>query len=93
MHMQVYKLCPQVLLPVLPHLDGELRTPVESHRIAAVQLLGKLLALPGSTIAEDHPELFDALLQRCKDAKVRGRVSAAVSVHLCHENRRVWGAS
>lgn len=79
---QVYKLCPQVLLPVLPHLDGELRTPVESHRIAAVQLLGKLLALPGSTIAEDHPELFDALLQRCKDAKGPVRV---VALHTCSD--------
>ena len=76
--MQLYKICPQVLLPVLPHLGNELHVDDESHRTAAVKLLGKLLALPGSTMATEYPELLASLLLRCKDLKVRMNANEAM---------------
>ena len=67
----MYKACPQTLLPVLPLLAHELQLEDESHRLDAIELLGKLLALPGSDLDEQHGYLFEEFLRRCKDQKVR----------------------
>ena len=69
--VQLYVVCPQVLLPVLPHVGNELHMDAEANRLAAVDLLGRLFALPGSDMDAKYPELFTCLLLRCKDQKVR----------------------
>lgn len=58
------------MLPVLPKLAAELQVDQEPKRLAALQLLGKLLALPGSDLDVTYAELFKEFLRRACDQKV-----------------------
>ena len=66
----MYRICPQTLLPVLPHLSSELQAEDETKRTAVTELLGRLFALPGCDMDVAYPELFDGFLRRCSDQKV-----------------------
>lgn len=69
--VQLYQVVPQVLLPVLPHLSLELQVDSDTKRGAAVELLGRLFAQPGSSeILADYSDLFRDLLKRLHDQKV-----------------------
>lgn len=86
---QLYRTCPQVLLPVLPRLGSELHVDSDDKRTAAVNLLGRLFTVPGSDMASQHPQLFDALLLRCKDQKVQQPCCPCLLVSGCAYNARL----
>ena len=71
----MYKSCPQTLLPVLPHLESELRTEDTAKRVAAVQLLGSLFGQGGSDFDTMYAQLFAEFLRRFRDISVRDRHS------------------
>lgn len=58
------------MLPVLPKLASELQLDQESKRLAALELLGRLLPLPGSDLDLAYPGLFEEFLKRACDQKV-----------------------
>ena len=58
------------MLPVLPKLASELQLDQESKRLAALELLGRLLSLPGSDLDVTYTELFGEFLKRACDQKV-----------------------
>ena len=68
--MQVYQLCPQTLLPVLPRLAEELHADDAKQRSAATSLVGSLFSLEGSDLTSAYADLFDALLKRLEDREV-----------------------
>ena len=70
-YRQVYKRCPQTLLPVLPHLESELRIEDTAKRVAAVQLLGSLFGQGGSDLDTIYAQLFAEFLRRFRDVSVR----------------------
>ncbi len=70
-YQQVYKSCPQTLLPVLPHLESELRIEDTAKRVAAVQLLGSLFGQGGSDLDTSYTQLFGEFLRRFRDVSVR----------------------
>ena len=59
------------MLPVLPKLASELQVDQESKRLAALELLGRLLSLPGSDLDVTYAELFQEFLKRACDQKVQ----------------------
>lgn len=61
------------MLPVLPKLASELQVDQESKRLAALELLGRLLSLPGSDLDVTYAELFQEFLKRACDQKVRSQ--------------------
>ena len=69
--LQVYQVCPQTLLPVLPRLAEELHADDAKQRAGAVGLVGSLFSLPGSDLITSYSDLFDALLKRLEDREVR----------------------
>ena len=62
--MQLYACAPQILLPILPHVGGELDAEEERRRKDAIQLVAQLMMAPGSDVAEQHPSLLDRFLKR-----------------------------
>lgn len=69
--MQVYRICPQALLPVVPHLENELQADEDAKRLAAVELVGRLFALPGSDMDAQYASLFSEFVRRFRDLKAR----------------------
>ena len=69
--VQIYRVSPQTMLPVLPKLASELQVDQESKRLAALELLGRLLSLPGSDLDLTYAELFQEFLKRACDQKVK----------------------
>ena len=69
--VQVQRICPQVLLPVLPHLKAELGCRDEARRSAATGTVGCMLATLGSDLEGRYDDLLEAFLQRCFDNKVK----------------------
>lgn len=75
--LQLYRAAPQIMLPVLPHLQPSLQVESEERRLDAVDLICKLLTHPGAhTIVEDYRSLPQAVLRRLNDKspEVRLRV-------------------
>jgi hypothetical protein len=75
--LQLYRAAPQIMLPVLPHLQPSLQVESEERRLDAVDLICKLLTHPGAhTILEDYRSLPQAILRRLNDKspEVRLRV-------------------
>ncbi len=68
--LQVYQVCPQTLLPVLPRLAEELHADDAKQRAGAASLVGSLFSLPGSDLATSYADLFDALLKRLENREV-----------------------
>ena len=81
--MQVYKSSPQTLLPVLPHLESELRVDDKTKRVAAVQLLGSLFGQGGSDLDTMYQQLFEEFLRRFRDISVRGVQNIIIYPHCC----------
>lgn len=75
--LQVYQAAPQIMLPVIPHLQPGLQVESEERRLDSVDLICKLLTQPGGhSLVTDYPQLTDAVLSRLGDrsADVRMRV-------------------
>ena len=89
--LQVYQVCPQTLLPVLPRLAEELHADDAKQRAGAASLVGSLFSLPGSDLATSYADLFDALLKRLEDREVSPNKLLAQSV-LYHLSRllQLW---
>ncbi|XP_030933146.1 sister chromatid cohesion protein PDS5 homolog A isoform X2 [Quercus lobata] len=73
---QVFQCAPQILLAVIPNLTHELLTDQVDVRIKAVNLVGKLFALPKRHVAQHYRDLFLEFLKRFSDKSVEVRVSA-----------------
>ena len=74
---ELYAVSPDILLPVLPNLAVELQVDHEGKRLAAAELVGLLLALPGGhSMATDYKGLFTDFLTRFRDksSKIRLKV-------------------
>ncbi|KAK4572850.1 hypothetical protein RGQ29_031022 [Quercus rubra] len=73
---QIFQCAPQMLLAVIPNLTHELLTDQVDVRIKAVNLVGKLFALPKRHVAQHYRDLFLEFLKRFSDKSVEVRVSA-----------------
>lgn len=79
--LEVYRAAPQIMLPVLPHLQPSLQVDSEERRLDAVDLICKILTHPGAhAILEDYRTLPQAVLRRLNDRspEVRLRVLSHV---------------
>jgi sister-chromatid-cohesion protein PDS5 len=75
---EIYAVSPEILLPVLPNLAVELQIDHEGKRLAAAELVGLLLALPGGHgMATDYWGLFQDFLTRFRDKSAKVRVKVA----------------
>ena len=99
--MQVYRTCPQALLPVLPHLEIELQADEDAKRLAAVGLVGRLFSVPGSDMDAQYAGLFGEFVRRFRDLKARlsttcscpGRARERDSMSVCHHGKRCCSAA
>ncbi len=71
MCVQIYQVSPSMLLPVMPHIMSDLTAKEDAKRLSALELLGKLYALPDFKIHNDFPELFKEFVRRSKDQQAR----------------------
>lgn len=75
---ELYAVSPDILLPVLPNLAVELQVDHEGKRLAAAELVGLLLALPGGhSMATDYKGLFMDFLTRFRDKSSKIRLKVA----------------
>ncbi|KAK7321020.1 hypothetical protein VNO77_31092 [Canavalia gladiata] len=73
---EVFQCAPQMLLAVIPSLIKELLAEQVEVRIKAVNLIGKLVALPEHHVAQKYHDLFVEFLKRFSDKSVDVRISA-----------------
>ena len=66
---QVYLAAPRMLLPVMPHLLGELGAPDDQRRLAALELAGRL-AREEPRLEEHFPEVLQEFVRRARDQQV-----------------------
>ncbi|KAA8538477.1 hypothetical protein F0562_027977 [Nyssa sinensis] len=67
---------PRMLFAVIPNLTQELLTDQVDVRIKAINLIGRLFALPGHHIAQEYRHLFIEFLKRFSDKSAEVRLSA-----------------
>lgn len=80
MLVQIYQVSPSTLLPVMPHIMSDLTAKEDAKRLSALELLGKLYALPNSNMHSDFPELFKEFVRRSKDQQASLLLSRSCSV-------------
>ncbi|KAH9325840.1 hypothetical protein KI387_006018, partial [Taxus chinensis] len=80
---EIYQCAPQMLLAVIPNLTQEVLTDQVEIRLKAVQLLGRLFALPGRHVAQEYHQLFAEFLKRFSDKTVEIRLSAVECAKEC----------
>uniref|UniRef100_A0A5B7BL44 Uncharacterized protein n=1 Tax=Davidia involucrata TaxID=16924 RepID=A0A5B7BL44_DAVIN len=73
---EISQCAPQMLFAVIPNLTQELLTDQVDVRIKAINLIGRLLALPGHHIAQEYRHLFIEFLKRFSDKSAEVRLSA-----------------
>ncbi|KAK7301356.1 hypothetical protein RJT34_12219 [Clitoria ternatea] len=73
---EVFQCAPQMLLAVIPNLIEELLADQVEVRIKAVNLVGKLFALPEHHAAQKYHNLFVEFLKRFSDKSVDVRIRA-----------------
>ncbi|XP_046671895.1 sister chromatid cohesion protein PDS5 homolog B isoform X2 [Homalodisca vitripennis] len=71
---ELNKICPSVLLAVLPQLECKLKSNQESERLGAVALLARMFSEKDSTLAKHHSQLWRAFLGRFNDISVSIRI-------------------
>ncbi|KAK9935847.1 hypothetical protein M0R45_012722 [Rubus argutus] len=79
----VYRSAPQIVSAVVPYLTGELLTDQLDTRLKAVNLVGDLFSLPGSTISEPFQPIFSEFLKRLTDRVVDVRMLVLEHVKSC----------
>jgi sister-chromatid-cohesion protein PDS5 len=82
---EIYCCAPQMLLAVIPNLTQELLTDQVDVRLKAVQLLGRLFALPGRHVAQEYRLLFSEFLKRFGDKAVEVRIAVVRCAKVCLE--------
>ncbi|TKY56159.1 Sister chromatid cohesion protein PDS5-like A [Spatholobus suberectus] len=88
--VKVFECAPHMPLAVIPSLINELSADEVDVRIKAVNLVGKLFALPEHHVAWKYHELFAEFLKRFSDKSVDVRISAlqcAKTIYLANP----WG--
>uniref|UniRef100_A0A2P2M3Q4 Uncharacterized protein MANES_18G076700 n=1 Tax=Rhizophora mucronata TaxID=61149 RepID=A0A2P2M3Q4_RHIMU len=80
---KIFQCAPQMLLAIIPNLTQELLTDQVDVRIKAVKLIGKLLALPESHVAQNYRNLFIEFKNRFSDKSVEVRVSVICCAKAC----------
>ncbi|KAK2453745.1 sister chromatid cohesion protein PDS5 protein A [Trifolium repens] len=73
---QVFQCAPHMLLGIIPSLIEELSADQVDVRLKAVNLAGKLFALPNHHVAQKFQDLFAEFLKRFYDTSVDVRISA-----------------
>ncbi|KAJ9167086.1 hypothetical protein P3X46_021763 [Hevea brasiliensis] len=81
---KVFQCAPQMLLAVIPNLAQELVTDQVDVRIKAVNLIGKLFALPDHHVAQKYRNLFIEFKNRFSDKSVEVRLSALQCAKACY---------
>ncbi|KAF9608421.1 hypothetical protein IFM89_009787 [Coptis chinensis] len=81
---EIFQCAPQMLLTVIPSLTHELLTDQVDVRIKAVDLIGKLFALPGRHVVQEYRQLFVEFLKRFSDKSVEVRISALQCAKACY---------
>ncbi|QHO51135.1 hypothetical protein HN51_002882 [Arachis hypogaea] len=71
----LYCCAPQMLSGVLPYVTGELLTDQLETRLKAVNLVGNIITLPGSSFPEAFQPIFLEFLKRLADRVVEVRMS------------------
>ncbi|XP_014241753.1 sister chromatid cohesion protein PDS5 homolog B-B isoform X2 [Cimex lectularius] len=71
---ELNKICPAVLLAVLPQLEVKLKSSDEEQRLGAVSLLARMFSEKDSTLAKTHQQLWTAFLGRFNDINVFIRI-------------------
>lgn len=61
---ELNKICPSVLLSVLPQLECKLKSNQETERLGAVALLARMFSEKDSNLAKHHSPLWRAFLGR-----------------------------
>ncbi|MED6131710.1 Sister chromatid cohesion protein PDS5 A [Stylosanthes scabra] len=77
-HAVIYDLyccAPETLSGVLPYITGELMTDDLETRLKAVNMVGNIIALPGSPIPETFQPIFSEFLKRLTDRDFGVRMS------------------
>ncbi|KAG8378272.1 hypothetical protein BUALT_Bualt08G0120300 [Buddleja alternifolia] len=74
--LEIFQVAPQTLLSVIPNLTHELLTDQVDVRIKALNLIRKLLTLPGQHVAHEYPHVFIELLNRFSDKSAEVRLTA-----------------
>ncbi|QCD77306.1 sister chromatid cohesion protein PDS5 homolog A-A-like [Vigna unguiculata] len=85
-HEVIYDLycwAPQILYEVFPYVTRELMTDKLETRLKAVNLVGDIIALPGSSIAEALQTTFSEFLKRLTDRDFVVRMSVLEHVKSC----------
>lgn len=80
---EIYQWAPQMLLAVIPNLTQELVSDQVDVRLKAVQLLGRLFALPGQHVAKEYRQLFSEFIKRFTDKAVEVRLAMIECVKAC----------
>lgn len=81
---KIYQCAPHMLLAVIPNLAQELLTDQVDVRIKAVNLIGKLFALPELHVAREYRRLFVEFLKRFCDKSVEVRDCALQCAKDCY---------
>ncbi|XP_068463177.1 sister chromatid cohesion protein PDS5 homolog A-like isoform X2 [Phaseolus vulgaris] len=79
----LYCCAPQILSGVLPYVTGELLTDQLETRLKAMNLVGDIISLPGSSIPEAFQPIFSEFLKRLTDRVVDVRMSVLEHVKNC----------
>ncbi|TYK31652.1 sister chromatid cohesion protein PDS5-like protein A isoform X1 [Cucumis melo var. makuwa] len=81
---RIFQCVPQMLLPVIPNLTLELLTDQVDVRIKAVKIIGRLLSLPGNSVAQKYRGLFMEFLKRFADKSAEVRIHAIQCAKDCY---------
>ncbi|XP_058753154.1 sister chromatid cohesion protein PDS5 homolog A-like isoform X1 [Vicia villosa] len=79
----LYCCAPQILFGVLPYVTGELLTDQLETRLKAMNLVGDMISIPGTSIPEAFQPIFSEFLKRLSDRVVEVRMSALEHVKNC----------
>ncbi|KAI5414430.1 sister chromatid cohesion protein PDS5 homolog A isoform X3 [Lathyrus oleraceus] len=79
----LYCCAPQILFGVLPYVTGELLTNQLETRLKAMNLVGDMISIPGTSIPEAFQPIFSEFLKRLSDRVVEVRMSALEHVKNC----------
>ncbi|CAK7346982.1 unnamed protein product [Dovyalis caffra] len=86
-HEILFKVCqcaPHMLLAVIPNLTQELLTDQVDVRLKAVNLIGKLFALPEHHVVQKYHNLFVEFKNRFSDKSAEVRLSALQCAKACY---------
>eukprot|EP00240_Pyramimonas_obovata_P004147 CAMPEP_0118950412 /NCGR_PEP_ID=MMETSP1169-20130426/51322_1 /TAXON_ID=36882 /ORGANISM="Pyramimonas obovata, Strain CCMP722" /LENGTH=348 /DNA_ID=CAMNT_0006897241 /DNA_START=155 /DNA_END=1197 /DNA_ORIENTATION=+ len=78
---EIYVAWPECMISVLPRMTDELQVNVEDTRMKAIDLIGRLLLVPGSTLASEYRLLFMEFMRRFSDRHPSVRLAMLAWAH------------